>query len=252
MTDHFEPASSCLRRFHEGPRDGNRIVLFPFAGGNASSFFRFSELLAEEYDVWVVQYPGRLDRWDDTLPESVAALAREVVDAVDWSDSRPVSFFGHSMGAVVAFEATRMAELRGFGVASLVASASAPPQMAGERVARHLDDLASVRALEQLADLPSGALEGDATRDFLLKPLRADCRILSDYRPDDGVSVSANLLLAGGSADEDLEVSSLMGWSRLTRGTVTVKVFEGDHFYLWKNLASLVSWLGRELAPSQS
>ena len=60
--------------------------------------------LSPEIDVYAVQYPGRQDRHSEPFVESIAELADQVVAELQPVLDAPVALFGHSMGAVLAFE----------------------------------------------------------------------------------------------------------------------------------------------------
>lgn len=100
-----------VRRFHPDGRDAaHRLICFPHAGGSASFYFPVSRALTPGVDVLAIQYPGRQDRRHEPCIDSIAALADALAEEVrPWCD-RPVTFFGHSMGATLAFEVARRLE----------------------------------------------------------------------------------------------------------------------------------------------
>ncbi|HEY8544699.1 MAG TPA: alpha/beta fold hydrolase, partial [Acidimicrobiales bacterium] len=89
-----------------------RLVVFPHAGGAVSWYAPLARLLVPDVDVVGVQYPGRQDRLGEPCLDSIAELRDAVVADLlggGWLD-RPVALFGHSMGAVVAYETARRLE----------------------------------------------------------------------------------------------------------------------------------------------
>src|SRR5262245_11016329 len=90
---------SWVRRFHNATDARAQLVCFPHAGGSASYFHPLSAALSPEFDVRVMQYPGRQDRRREPLIESVDALADHAFAALIPVVDRPVALFGHSMGA---------------------------------------------------------------------------------------------------------------------------------------------------------
>src|SRR5262245_63225231 len=89
------------------PAASVRLFCFPYAGGGASVFRGWADCLPGAVEVCPVQMPGRETRFREPaftrLPPLVEALAASLRPHLD----RPFAFFGHSLGALVAFELAR-------------------------------------------------------------------------------------------------------------------------------------------------
>ncbi|WP_238846327.1 thioesterase II family protein [Nocardia terpenica] len=96
-----------FRRSQPTEQAEHRLVCFPHAGGAASYFTPVARALAPDVDVLAVQYPGRQDRRSEPGIDDIGVLADRVHDIIRTWPSRPLTLFGHSMGAVVAFEVAR-------------------------------------------------------------------------------------------------------------------------------------------------
>ena len=97
-----------IRTFHPAVAGAVQLICFPHAGGSASSYYRLSELLAPDVAVSAVQYPGRQNRQNEPCIESIEEMAAAVARALTGTLQQPYAFFGHSMGAVVAYETARL------------------------------------------------------------------------------------------------------------------------------------------------
>lgn len=99
--------SRWLVRSGEKARATMRLFCFPYAGGTTHTYRSWQGLLPESIDVAPVHLPGRGQRLSEPplqrLSEIVEALGPEVVPYFD----KPFAFFGHSMGALIAFELAR-------------------------------------------------------------------------------------------------------------------------------------------------
>jgi surfactin synthase thioesterase subunit len=85
--------------------------LFPHAGGSASFYLPVSRALAPVADVIALQYPGRQERRKEKCLDSIDEMADRMAEILVPLADRPLVFFGHSMGALIAFEiARRLAE----------------------------------------------------------------------------------------------------------------------------------------------
>src|SRR5580693_3664644 len=113
-----ESGGRWVRHFHPSATAVSRLICFPHAGGSASYYFPVSAALSPNIEVLAVQYPGRQDRRNEKNLEDIGELADRAFEAVvPWSKG-PVALFGHSMGAIVAFEVARRLE-RNAGISLL-------------------------------------------------------------------------------------------------------------------------------------
>src|SRR5215218_5578218 len=158
------------------PAGAVRLFLFPFAGGNASTFLPWQELLGPRLELRVAQLPGRGVRLFDPpvaeLDELVARLTRAVVSLAD----RPFVFFGHSLGALLAFEVTRQLRRAGRpGPVSLwVSGAEGPRTRAVRRRLHDLDEAQLIEALREYNGTAPEMLEDREMMGLVLPGLRAD------------------------------------------------------------------------------
>ena len=98
------PSITCS---HPRARPAVRLFCFPYAGVGASVYHPWHNLLPSQIEVLCVQLPGREAR----LREQPYRHITDVVEAVQLDIEplldRPFAFFGHSLGALVAFGLAR-------------------------------------------------------------------------------------------------------------------------------------------------
>ncbi|MEV0538159.1 alpha/beta fold hydrolase, partial [Kitasatospora sp. NPDC050463] len=137
-------SGTWLRRFHPGPEGGPRLVCFPHAGGSAPYFHPVSRDLSPVLDVLAVQYPGRQERRHEPRITDIADLADALMAEIGPLADRPLAFFGHSMGAVVAFEVALRLRERGVTPVALFASGRRAPSAVREETLYQESDRALV------------------------------------------------------------------------------------------------------------
>ncbi|MBT2458012.1 AMP-binding protein [Streptomyces sp. ISL-86] len=96
--------TAWLRCFDRRPTAAVRVVCFPHAGGSAPYFRDWHTDLPPEVEVHAVQYPGRGDRLRDPLVDDARRMADLAMEALAPLLDRPVALFGHSLGAILAYE----------------------------------------------------------------------------------------------------------------------------------------------------
>src|SRR6516165_6814738 len=87
--------------------DAMRLFAFAHAGGGASIFRLWVPELAPEINVYPVQLPGREGRWREPAVTRLSDLVTQLAEALQSFFRPPFAFFGHSMGAFIAFELAR-------------------------------------------------------------------------------------------------------------------------------------------------
>ncbi|MEU5959403.1 alpha/beta fold hydrolase [Streptomyces sp. NPDC047525] len=225
--------STWFRRF-KAAQDGRlRLVCFPHAGGSASAFLRLARELPDGLDVLSVQYPGRQDRRHEERSTSLHTLAEAVADALGPDTVEPYAFFGHSMGAVVAYETARLLAQRDLpGPTRLFLSGrGAPTPLPGvhDRLSTDADVLAAVR---RLGGTDQAVLQDPELLDMVMPVLRADYRALGSYTWRGGAPLDTPVTVLAGDRDPVVTVQEATEWRDHTRGDFSLEVFSGGHFYL--------------------
>jgi surfactin synthase thioesterase subunit len=233
----FPRPSPWFRRFHPAPKGAATLVLLPHAGGSASFYHGMSALLAPWLEVICVQYPARQDRWQEPPAGGVREMADRVAEAVSAVAREPVMLFGHSMGALIAFETAIRLE-RGNGVSRLIVSAYRAPTR--PRPFFPADgDSALIEEMVRLGGVEPGVLADPDLARLVLPGVRADYQALRgyEYRPPDRVGCPVTGL--AGDQDPRASVEDLAAWAEVTAGDFELLRFPGGHFYLNDHLAEV-------------
>ena len=235
-----------LRAFHKPARpDAPTLLIFPHAGGGASSYRELSGLLSAHFDVRIMQYPGRQDRMREPAATDLADLAAEAFDAFIADEQfagRPTVVFGHSMGAIVAFEFTRLLEGSGRAPARLVVSAATAPSRVAA-LPKHPDSDEELMAhLSGLQGTGGAVMGSESVMRMALPALRADYRAFDAYDSSVEARVTVPVRVIGGADDPIIKPFQLHSWSEHA-DSVEVSIVDGGHFYLNEHPQALVDLL---------
>jgi surfactin synthase thioesterase subunit len=248
-------ADLWIRRFHPASGSTRRLVCFPHAGGSAVFFFPLSRELsapagARQFGVEVlaVQYPGRQDRHAEPAIDTIAGLADEITHALRPWAAEPLAFFGHSMGAVVAFEVARRMEARGdAGPTRLIVSGRRAPARERHQDVHLRDDAGIVAELRRLAGTDTRLLGDEEILRMILPAIRADYTAIETYRPGEGAVVRCPVTAFTGDADPQTTIDEADAWRDHTTGAFALRVFPGGHFYLAETPGSVIAAIGAEM-----
>jgi surfactin synthase thioesterase subunit len=232
VTSSVQSKSAWIQRFHPSAKAGVRLVCFPHAGGAATWFHPVSAALSPAVEVLAVQYPGRQDRRAEPVLRSVEELARRAADAVRPWEDRPLAFFGHSMGALVAAEAARIRAEEGAPPLTVIVSGRRSPTSFRDEDVHRRDDAGIVAEMERLGGSDTRIFEDPEMRSLLLPVIRADYEAVETYRHRPGPPLPCPLLALLGDADPVASVEEARGWATHTSAAFELKTFPGGHFYL--------------------
>src|SRR5690348_12875642 len=80
------------------------LVCLPYAGGSTAAFRSWETALADAIELWRVQLPGRGARIAEPPYTRLRPLVRALAQVLQSATDRPYALFGHSMGALLAYE----------------------------------------------------------------------------------------------------------------------------------------------------
>ncbi|MFF4842253.1 thioesterase II family protein [Streptomyces collinus] len=232
-----------------GSADGARVYCFPHSGGSPGEYVRWAARLPG-HQVRAVQTPGRGSRMDEEPFTGMEALVDSLVSQVAFEE--PFVFFGHSLGALVAYETALALRERGLPEprALLLSGTAAPHTLRARPSLRGLAGTELVAAIERVyGPVPAELHEDPELRDLLLTGLRADLEIVSGYRYRPRPPLSCPVTVLGGRDDEE-PLDDLGAWRAYTTGPFDLRVFPGDHFYFRECPDEFFAFLDGALAQS--
>jgi medium-chain acyl-[acyl-carrier-protein] hydrolase len=227
-----------------------RLICFPSAGAGASVFGRWGEHLPADVDLWSAQLPGRESRRTEPLLSDIHEVADRCVPSVEPLLDVPFAFFGHSMGALVAYELTRRLASRGKTPIALFLSGRAAPHIA-RTVTRPLDSLTDLEFMDEMDRQYGGVPDLMRTdmefRELYLPPLRADVLSVATYNVIARDQLSMPMHIVGGESDRSAPREQLDEWQPYAGSDFKVHMFPGDHFHLYSQREPVVAMVVREL-----
>ncbi|QUH02367.1 thioesterase [Saccharopolyspora erythraea] len=248
MLDSFTVESPFVRRARR-PDPRVRLFCFPHAGAGAATFAEWPRLLPPEVELIALQLPGREDRIREQPLTDLTAAVRTLGLTMRPYLRGPLAFFGHSGGALLAFELARA--LRGRGGPQpehlLLSGQVAPDRPPVAEPIHELPDEEFVAALGSLGGTAESVAGDPELMRLLLPALRADFTLGEryEYRPEPPLEAAITVL--GGQDDERAPEREMRAWQEQTSGAFRLRMFEGGHFYLNDRPRELAEEIGRLL-----
>lgn len=226
-----------------------RLFCFPHVGAGASVFNQWQPAwMPGNVELWTVRLPGRELRLSEKPFRRMEPLVEALYEAMAPHLGGRYAFYGHSLGAVVAFEMARKIQRQGGqGPIRLLVSAHSAPQAGLRQPPFHtLPDKEFVDALRRLAGTPQEALENEDLMGLMMVVLRADFEVDETYSYKEGKPLECPISAFGGIDDPDVSQADLEAWRAHTSQKFSLHMMEGDHFFIFRS-QDFVCRLSQEL-----
>ncbi len=249
MTTRVTTPERWLAYREANPRSRLRMFCFPYAGGGASIYRGWSNGLPAPVEVCPVQLPGREGRLREAPYERLADLVPDLAAGLEGLFDLPFVFFGHSMGALIAYELAL--ELRRRGRPQplhLFVSGRRAPQVPSDDDPIH--DLPEAEFLQQLRDLngtPEEILNHEELMRLLMPVLRADFSVNETYDYAEAEPLPCGISAFGGLSDAEVPRADLDAWRQRTQGRFRLRMLPGDHFFLVPARDLILESISRDL-----
>lgn len=219
------------------------LVCFPFAGGGAGFFRAWKDETRDFAAIVPVQLPGREEAYTDPPFTDVVTAVQYVLPQILGSvrEYQAYSLFGHSLGAVLAYEAAwQLTTLGGPVPEHLFVSGSPGPRTGRSQRATGLDDDGFIARVEQFAGYQHEALNDPELREILLPLLRADVEMHENYRPPARRPLAVPVTSLRGAGDGLVSAEETRQWDAVTTGPFSYREVPGSHMYLADDEAPLL------------
>ncbi|HEU5320604.1 MAG TPA: thioesterase domain-containing protein, partial [Methylomirabilota bacterium] len=218
------------------------------AGGGAAAYRTWTAELPAEVEVCALRLPGREDRLTEPPFRRLGPLVAALVPGLRPHLDRPFAFFGHSMGALVAFHTAHAVRHYQSPVHLFVSGRRAPHVPSAYPPIHALPDAEFVRQLRRLNGTPEAVLCEPQLMDMLLPVLRADIAVSETYVYAPQPPLDCPISAFGGVRDSEAGHDELAAWRDHTRAVFTLRMLPGDHFFLHTSRPPLLRALGEEVA----
>jgi surfactin synthase thioesterase subunit len=165
---------------------------------------------------------------------NVGRAVASLVERVPRHSPRPYVLFGHSLGALLAFELARELRRRGYPSPALliVSGARAPEYAASIPTVSDLSDDEFVAAVSQrYALLPQELLRDPPALKYYTDLMRADIRLVERYAYCPSKPLDCDIEVLCGRSDPLVTDEMAQAWSAHAR-RARVSWYEGDHFFI--------------------
>lgn len=209
-----------------------KLFCFPHAGGGSSVYREWD--FNDDIEVHAAILPGRETRFTEPpiskMENLISKLSNVMLEYLD----TPFAFFGHSMGALIAYElACKIHRLYGVSPIHLFVSGKSAPQLETQQPSIHnMPRDMFLDKIRSLGGTPKEIIENQEALELYEPLLRGDFKLCDTYRFTNRERLNCPMSILGGYQDNMTSMDSLEKWNELTTGSVMVKMYHGDHFFI--------------------
>ncbi|WCN82396.1 thioesterase II family protein [Micromonospora sp. LH3U1] len=231
-----------------------RLICLPYAGGGSSAYTGWQELLGADVEVCPVELPGRQSRWRDPAYTQVGPLVEVLASALAGELDVPYALFGHSMGALVAFELVRELRRRGAPPPRILFAAGglAPGLRRTSPNIHDQPDAIVVDRLRKLGGIDEEILAEPELLELLLPAIRADFSVCETYEYAPEPPLTCPIVAFAGDRDEDVPPERVAPWREHTSAGFALHVLPGGHFFPMTSRGALLRTVRAVLAVGGS
>ncbi|CAG6391045.1 Thioesterase [Actinacidiphila cocklensis] len=210
------------------PAPRRRLVVFAHAGAGPRLYARLLAGLPEDVELAGVTLPGREHRDREPPRTLLPAITDRVVRELRAAEPLPTTFYGHSLGSLLALASAHAAP----ELCHALVLTAAPPGTKGHDFAADLDTPDGLAELFAHHRVPMDALDESRARDRAQYVLAWDLLLARDaLLAADGTRVGQPLTVLGGLHDEVVPIATLPLWARFTTGRFRSRAVAGGHFF---------------------
>jgi surfactin synthase thioesterase subunit len=228
------PSNLWFQPSEADPDSGLRLFLFPHAGSGASIYKEWPELLPGDIAHHCVQLPGRQDRSAEDMFTEMEPLVEALQDAITQElDDRPFAFFGHCMGAQLAYRLAVALEKSGRqGPVIVGVSGWAPKDFKTPTLEQAYMPIEELKEwIRELGSVPTEIMDDPKALEMIIPAMRADLAVVASYL-DDGAPLSCPIVSYSGNKDQLMGPGAMASWTDRTSSYLGNSEFHGDHFYM--------------------
>ncbi|MBV8256156.1 MAG: alpha/beta fold hydrolase [Chitinophaga sp.] len=205
-----------------------RLYCFPYAGSGASAFGRWGDAFGSNLEVIAVQPRGREERSHEPAFTDLPALIHDLLQ--EYTDpEEEFYFFGHSMGALMAYEFYAALQRAGRKLpAGMILSGCGAPLEASNGTLHQLNEESFIEEVLRSYGDPGIAAERRKALQHSSELLRADLQVLECYQPH-GAAITVPLTVVTGLQDQLAPPAEVRRWMELATNNFSICFLKAGH-----------------------
>jgi medium-chain acyl-[acyl-carrier-protein] hydrolase len=218
-----------------------RLVCVPGAGQTTALFATWGALMPDWLSLVPLELPGRGIRIGERPLETMEPLVERLLPDLLALDDQPLTIFGHSLGAKIAFELARRLVAHGRDPVHLFVAACPHDRYPAWGRGLHLRPREELVAQLRRLGTPPLVLRDEELVDLLLPMIRADFQLAAEYDAGTSAPLPCPITAFAGQRDPNITVGDMAAWANHTRVGFRLAVLDADHDVVRERAHELVA-----------
>jgi len=236
-------------------KNRNKIIAFPFAGGNSFSFQNIEKYIPPQFEWITLELPGRGTRFEEKLLKTTKAAVNDLFYQLKpLIQDGSYLFYGHSMGTLLGYELTKrlVKENMTLPVCLFVTGRGAPSKLEKEK----WSDLPFDhfwKKIYEIGGLPKEFLKNDDLLDLFYPILKSDFKMIETYKYqklESPLPVPIHVCIGKeeiGKEKNKISMDQIANWDNETTFPMNTEFLDGDHFFILKHAQLMAQKISQAL-----
>lgn len=208
------------------------LLFIPHAGGSGENFLPWFRYFPEKIGCRYILLPGRGKRLSEPAFSNMSALISAITPECLRLCDKPLSIFGHSMGALIAFELAKALQFNHVILKRLFISGCRAPHLSVPIKLSHLAPDELYLQLEKLGGCHDFLKNNFKYFEYFYPILINDLALCESYHYEKGAKLKCPISIFWGMNDEMIAQEKIYLWKNESNFETVFHSFPGSHFYL--------------------
>lgn len=241
--------STWIAHAKENENAEANLILFTYAGGNASSFAPWKSRISKRVSFFPILYPGRATRINEKMPGEIQELAENFVRENAELFEKKFICFSHCTGALIAYEVCKYVKaVYGKEPEGFIASCAASPNfnLFKEDVSK-MSDGDFLRMLLDTKRIDAKTAELPNFVEYYLPVLKRDFIMVYNYKPGSSEKMTCPFDTIIASDDDLVAPEQVRDWQNFSERKIENIDIKGEHFYLEKDRKFICDFINKKV-----
>ncbi len=229
-----------------------KLFCFPYAGGSAAVYNNWKSLLNKSIDLIPVELAGRGKRIHESFYNDFSEVIEDVYSQIsnEIEKESNYAFFGHSMGAKIAYELTQKIIKDGLPIPKhIFFSGRGAPYISGkdEKEYYKLPDDEFKKEIMKLGGTPKEFFEHPELLEVFLPLLKNDFKLSERSKKTDNIKALPFDITVFLGKDDELTPEQIDSWKKYTFKTCNIHFYNGGHFFINNKYKDVIKIINNKL-----